>query len=93
MLEQMSMAGPCGMLVVGPTIATTEVVEDVDGEPLGGAVGGSGSGYHFRRKASMVAPLGDATGRTDSRHKCLVVVVGADVIDGGPPGRQCRTQE
>jgi hypothetical protein len=52
------MAGPCGMLVVGPTIATTEVVEDVDGEPLGGAIGGSGSGYHFRRKASMVAPLG-----------------------------------
>jgi hypothetical protein len=39
------MAGPLGVLSVGPAAATTEV-EVVDGGPLGGAGGRSGSGYH-----------------------------------------------
>jgi hypothetical protein len=37
------MAGPLGALSVGPIVATTEVEEDVDGGPLGGAAGGSNS--------------------------------------------------
>jgi hypothetical protein len=42
------MAGPLGVLLVGPAAATTEVEEDVDGGPLEGVVGGSGSGHHRR---------------------------------------------
>jgi hypothetical protein len=40
------MAGPLGVLPVGPVVATTEVEEDVDGGPPEGAAGGSGSGCH-----------------------------------------------
>jgi hypothetical protein len=60
---------------------------------LWGAVGGSDSGHHFHRKASMVGPLGDVVGRTSSSHHCLVVVVGVDVIDGRPPRRQYQSRE
>jgi hypothetical protein len=41
-----SMEGPLGVLRVGPTASTTEVEEDIDGGPLGGAAGGSGSVHH-----------------------------------------------
>jgi hypothetical protein len=40
------MAGPLGVLSVGPAAATTKVVGDVDGGPPGGAAGGFGSGHH-----------------------------------------------
>jgi hypothetical protein len=39
------MAVPLGVLPACPTAVTTEV-EDVDGRPLGGAIGRSGSGHH-----------------------------------------------
>jgi hypothetical protein len=39
------MVGPLGVLLIGPTMATTEV-GDVDGGPIGGAAGISGSGHH-----------------------------------------------
>jgi hypothetical protein len=39
------MAAPLGVLSVGPTADTTEV-EDVDGDPLGGAGGMSDSNHH-----------------------------------------------
>jgi hypothetical protein len=40
------MTSPLGVLPVGPTAATTEVVEDVDGRPPGGDASGSGSDHH-----------------------------------------------
>jgi hypothetical protein len=40
------MAGPLGALLVGSTVFTIDVEEDVDGGPLAGAIGGSGSDYH-----------------------------------------------
>jgi hypothetical protein len=40
------MVGPLRVLLAGPTATTTEVEEDIDGRPLGGATGESGSGYH-----------------------------------------------
>jgi hypothetical protein len=39
------MAGPLGVLAVGPTAATTDV-EDIDGRPPVGAVRIFGSGHH-----------------------------------------------
>jgi hypothetical protein len=44
--KETSMTSPLGVLPVGPTAATTEVVEDVDGRPPGGDAGGSGSDHH-----------------------------------------------
>jgi hypothetical protein len=41
----------------------------------------------------MAGPLADAVGRTGSNHHCLVVVVGVDVVNGRPPGRQYRSRE
>jgi hypothetical protein len=32
------MVGPLGVLPAGPAVTTTEVEEDIDGGPLGGAV-------------------------------------------------------
>jgi hypothetical protein len=43
------MAGPWGVLPVGPAPATTVVVGDVDGGPPGGAIGKSSSGHHCCR--------------------------------------------
>jgi hypothetical protein len=40
------MVGPLGVLSVGPAAVTTEVVADVDGKPLAGGAGVSGSGHH-----------------------------------------------
>jgi hypothetical protein len=41
------MAGPWGVLPVGPTASATEVEEDVDDGPSGGGtVGGSDSSHH-----------------------------------------------
>jgi hypothetical protein len=40
------MVVPLGVLPAGPTAATIEVVEDVDGRPPGGATGGSDCGHH-----------------------------------------------
>jgi hypothetical protein len=40
------MVAPLGVLSVGPAVATTKVKEDINGRPLGGAAGGSGSGHH-----------------------------------------------
>jgi hypothetical protein len=40
------MAGPLGALSAGPTVSTTDVENDVDGGPLGGATDGSGSVHH-----------------------------------------------
>jgi hypothetical protein len=40
------MVGPLGVLLVFPAAATTEVEEDVDGGPLGGAAIISGSSHH-----------------------------------------------
>jgi hypothetical protein len=39
------MVGPLGVLTTGPAAATIDV-EDVDGRPLVGAIGISGSGHH-----------------------------------------------
>jgi hypothetical protein len=47
MLKTTSMAGPWGALPMGAAASTTEVEEDVDVRPLGGAVGGS-DGIHHR---------------------------------------------
>jgi hypothetical protein len=41
-----SMAGPLGALPVGSATSTTEVEDDVNGEPLGGTAGGSDSVHH-----------------------------------------------
>jgi hypothetical protein len=42
---------PWGLLAVGLAVTTTEV-EDIDGGPLGGAIGRSGSGHYrsWRRR-------------------------------------------
>jgi hypothetical protein len=45
-LKMMSIAGPLGVLSVGPTAFTTEVEEDVMAVPLGGTTGGSDSVHH-----------------------------------------------
>jgi hypothetical protein len=44
---KMSMVGPLRAVLVGLTVATTMVEEDIDGGPLGGAAGGFGS-VHYR---------------------------------------------
>jgi hypothetical protein len=44
-LKKTSMVGPWGALPLG-LAAATEVEEDVDGGPLGGVAGGSGSVHH-----------------------------------------------
>jgi hypothetical protein len=41
------MVGPLREVLVGLTVATTMVEEDIDGGPLGGATGGFGS-VHYR---------------------------------------------
>jgi hypothetical protein len=40
------MVGPLEVLLGVPALATIEVDEDIDGGPLGGAVGSSGSDHH-----------------------------------------------
>jgi hypothetical protein len=40
------MVGPLGVLSGAPSVATTEVEEDVDGGAPGGAAGSSGIGHH-----------------------------------------------
>jgi hypothetical protein len=35
-----------GVLSVGSTASTTEIEEDIDGRPPGGAAGGSGNVHH-----------------------------------------------
>jgi hypothetical protein len=61
------MAGPLGVLPVGPIASTTEFEDDADGGPPGG---------HYRRvqqcppsslkMMSMTGPLGGATNGSDS---------------------------
>jgi hypothetical protein len=64
-----SMAGPLGALSVGPAASTTEVRDGIDGRPLGGAVGGSGSvGHRVLKMTSMVGPLGGAADGSGSVH-------------------------
>jgi hypothetical protein len=63
------MVGPLGVLSMGLIVVTTEVVEDIDGGCLGGAVGGSGSGHHqICKETSMVGPQGSVTGGFGSGH-------------------------
>jgi hypothetical protein len=45
------MAGPCGVLPMGPVVATNEVVEDVDGEPPEGC-------YRWIRQRPQLLPQG-----------------------------------
>jgi hypothetical protein len=52
-----SMAGPLGVLPAGSAAATTGV-GDVDGGPLGGATGRSGSGHHWSWRHRWWAPWG-----------------------------------
>jgi hypothetical protein len=44
--NQTSMVGPLGVVPVALIASTTEVEEDVDGYPLGGAAGSSDSSHH-----------------------------------------------
>jgi hypothetical protein len=39
----MSMAGPLGAMPAGATVSTIKVEDDINGGPLGGVAGGSGS--------------------------------------------------
>jgi hypothetical protein len=45
-VRKTSMGALGGALPVGPTMSTTEVEEEIDGGPPGGAVNGSGSVHH-----------------------------------------------
>jgi hypothetical protein len=65
---------------VGLAASTTEVEDDVDGGPLGGAAGGSGSVHHRGlRRRRWQAPWGALpTGPTASTTEV------EDDVDGGP---------
>jgi hypothetical protein len=45
-MKKTSMAGSLGVLLVGLAVAITEVEDDIDVGPPGGAVSGFDSGHH-----------------------------------------------
>jgi hypothetical protein len=63
------MAGPLGVLPVGPTASTTEFEDDVNGRALGGTAGGSDSVRHQAwNTTSMAGPLGGTVDGSGNVH-------------------------
>jgi hypothetical protein len=100
-----SLAGPLGVLSAGPATATTEV-GDIDGSPVGGAVGRSGNGHHHswrRRWRPRGGCCRQVRQRPPSELETSMVgplgvlsagptaaTIAVGDVDGEPPGECCR---
>jgi hypothetical protein len=73
-----SIAGPLGVLVACPAVATTEV-EDVDGGSLGGCWGHVRQRPPSKLKTSMADPLGVLAAGP------VAPTTEVEDVDGGPP--------
>jgi hypothetical protein len=63
-----SLAGPLGVLPVGPVVATTKVEEDVNGRPLGVLSAGPVAATTEVEEDIHDSPPGGAASRSDSGH-------------------------